>query len=463
MFKPLKNLLATVVQSGDLTFVDTNGTAHRFGNGSGPPVSIRATDRRFEWHLALDPEMAAGEGYMQGRLKVEKGSIYDFIALMMGNLTGRAYPSALRKLGAVRRLLRPFAQFNPLDRSRRNVHHHYDIDPRIYDLFLDPDRQYSCAYFATPDMTLAEAQNAKKRHIAAKLGVKPAETVLDIGCGWGGLGLYLARGAGADVTGITLSTEQLRIARQRAAEGNGHTPPPRFELCDYRELRGTFDHVVSVGMFEHVGLPHYGAFFQAVRRALAPHGTALIHTIGRTDEPAGTNPFIARYIFPGGYIPALSEIMTAVETSGLIVTDVEVLRLHYAETLRAWRTRFLANRSEAVAIAGEEFCRMWEFYLAGSEAAFRFQNFVVFQVQLARAIETLPITRDYMTTAERALPSVPGERISAVRKRRAASAPDCRPRNPSPGSNLRLLPTSPSPLPLSGGAKSASEHSEEGG
>jgi len=411
MFKPLKFLLANVVHSGDLTFVDARGVAHRFGDGSGPPIRVRARDRRLEWHLALDPEMAAGEGYTQGRLIVEIGSVYDFIALMMRNLVDRSYPAFARRLGTVRRLLRRVHQFNPLGRSQVNVKHHYDIDPRIYDLFLDPDHQYSCAYFATPDMTLAEAQNAKKRHIAAKLALKPGQRVLDIGCGWGGLGLYLARSSGAEVTGITLSSEQLKIARERAAVVNGGTIAPRYELCDYRAVSGTYDHVVSVGMFEHVGLPHFGAFFSAVRRALTPGGTALIHTIGRTDTPAGTNPFIARYIFPGGYIPALSEVMKSVESSGLIVTDVEVLRLHYAETLRAWRARFLAKRAQAVEIAGEEFCRMWEFYLAGSEAAFRYQNFVVFQIQLARAIDTLPVTRDYMAAAERALPVGPGERI----------------------------------------------------
>jgi cyclopropane-fatty-acyl-phospholipid synthase len=411
MFKPLEFLLASVVRDGDLTFTDATGADHRFGNRHGPPIKIRVGDRRFEWHLALDPEMAAGEGYMSGRLRVEQGSIYDFIALMMRNLVDRPYPTFARKLGSVRRLLRPVQQFNPIGRSQRNVAHHYDIDPRIYDLFLDPDRQYSCAYFATPGMSLAEAQDAKKRHIAAKLALKPGQKVLDIGCGWGGLGLYLARATGARVTGITLSEEQLRIARGRAAASDAQGPAPRFDLCDYRAVAGAFDRVVSVGMFEHVGLPQYATFFSAVHRALARGGTALVHTIGRTDAPAGTNPFIARYIFPGGYIPALSEIMSAVEGSGLIVTDVEVLRLHYAETLRAWRERFLANRAAAVEIAGEEFCRMWEFYLAGSEAAFRYQNFVVFQVQLARAIDTLPITRDYMSATERSLPLGSGERI----------------------------------------------------
>jgi cyclopropane-fatty-acyl-phospholipid synthase len=403
MLKLLSYVLSNVVSDGDLTFVDAKGVTHRFGDGSGPPVRVEIADRRLEWHLALDPEMAAGEGYMSGRLRVTQGSIYDFIALMMSNLAARPFPAYAQRLAKWRSRVRRIAQFNPATRAKRNVRHHYDIDPRIYDLFLDPDRQYSCAYFADPDMSLAEAQAAKKRHIAAKLRLEPGQHVLDIGSGWGGLALYLARAADVRLTGITLSEEQLKIARARAEAGTV-THKPSFELRDYRAMDGPFDRVVSVGMFEHVGLPHYKTFFATLARVLAPQGTALIHTIGRTDTPTATNPFIARYIFPGGYIPALSEIMEAVEASGLIVSDVEVLRLHYAETLLAWRRRFLANRPAAVAIAGEEFCRMWEFYLAGSEAAFRFQNLVVFQVQLARRIDTLPITREYMAEAEHALP-----------------------------------------------------------
>lgn len=403
MLKPLSLLLSNVIRTGDLTVIDPKGASHRFGDGTSPPIRIEIADRRLEWHLVLDPEMAAGEGYMTGRLRITQGNIYDFIALTMQNMAARPLPAYAQWFAKLRSWLRPLAQFNPAPRSQRNVRHHYDIDPRIYDLFLDPDRQYSCAYFADPTMSLVEAQAAKKRHIAAKLALEPGQRVLDIGCGWGGLALYLAQAADADVTGVTLSDEQIKIAIERArAVERGRVP--RFEICDYRSVEGPFDHIVSVGMFEHVGLPHYGTFFKTVSRLLAPGGTALIHTIGRTDEPAGTNPFIARYIFPGGYIPALSEIMKAVEASGLIVTDVEVLRLHYAETLLAWRRRFLANRPAAVAIAGEEFCRMWEFYLAGSEAAFRFQNFVVFQVQFARRIDTLPITRNYLAERESGLP-----------------------------------------------------------
>ncbi|WP_295559216.1 cyclopropane-fatty-acyl-phospholipid synthase family protein [uncultured Hyphomicrobium sp.] len=408
MLKPLSLILSSVVRRGNLTFVDPDGAVHHFGDGNDPAVRIEIADRRLEWHLALDPEMAAGEGYMSGRLRVTQGTIYDFIALMMGNLADRPFPAYAQVLAKLRGWVRPIAQFNPARRATRNVRHHYDIDPRIYDLFLDPDRQYSCAYFSEPGMSLADAQAAKKRHIAAKLSLIPGQRVLDIGSGWGGLALYLARAANADVTGVTLSEEQIRIARERTQSAR-LANPPRFELRDYRKVEGTFDRIVSVGMFEHVGLPHYKTFFATMARLLAPNGVGLLHTIGRTDKPAATNPFIARYIFPGGYIPALSEIMTAVEATGLIVCDVEVLRLHYAETLLAWRRRFLANRPAAVGIAGEEFCRMWEFYLAGAEASFRFQNFVVFQIQLARRIDATPVTRDYMAVVERALPLVMGD------------------------------------------------------
>ncbi len=403
MLKLLTLLLSKVVRHGNLTFIDAGGGVSSFGNGNGPPVTVRLMDRGIERHLALDPEMAAGEGYMDGRLRMESGTIYEFLALMTSNVGEHPFPAFAQHLAGLRNWLRFLYQFNPAWRAKRNVRHHYDVDPRIYDLFLDPDRQYSCAYYASPDMSLTEAQAAKKRHIAAKLDLAPGHRVLDIGCGWGGLALYLATAADVDVTGITLSEEQHKIAEARASrEATEHTP--RFAICDYRAMEGTFDRIVSVGMFEHVGIPHYDTFFSTVARLLAPGGTALLHTIGRTDRPAATNPFIARYIFPGGYIPALSEIMKAVEASGLIVADVEVLRLHYAETLRDWRHRFLANRPAAVAIAGEEFCRMWEFYLAGSECAFRYQNFVVFQVQLTRRVDTLPVTRDYMAAAEQALP-----------------------------------------------------------
>jgi cyclopropane-fatty-acyl-phospholipid synthase len=285
--------------------------------------------------------------------------------------------------------------------ARRNVAHHYDLSGELYRLFLDEDRQYSCAYFAEPGMSLDAAQAAKKRHLAAKLLLAPGKRVLDIGSGWGGLALTLAEEHGADVLGVTLSTEQLQEARKRAA-ARGLDRAARFELRDYRDLEGTFDRIVSVGMFEHVGPAHYDRFFETVARLLDQKGVAVLHTIGRMDGPGGGNPWIEKYIFPGGTIPALSQIVAAVEKSGLMVTDVEVLRTHYADTLRAWSERFAANRDKVRALYDERFCRMWEFYLAGSEAGFREGDLVVFQVQMAKDRLVVPQTRDYITDVDRA-------------------------------------------------------------
>jgi cyclopropane-fatty-acyl-phospholipid synthase len=319
----------------------------------------------------------------------------------MSNLEGRPTPGWIAPGEMLRKSIRRLQQLNLKGRALRNASRHYDIDRQIYELFLDPDMQYSCAYF-TPGADLAEAQHAKKRHIASKLAVKPGQRVLDIGCGWGGLGLYLARATGSTVRGITLSREQLAVARERAARQR-LANAVKFELEDYRQTAGTFDRIVSVGMFEHVGVNHYKTFFRQMARLLKDDGVALLHSIGRSDGPGYTSPFIAKYIFPGGYFPALSEVLPVIERAGLIVSDIEVLRLHYAETLKAWRERFLARRAEAVAFKGEAFCRMWEFYLAGSEAAFRYQGLVVFQIQLTKRVNTLPITRDYMRETERAL------------------------------------------------------------
>ena len=401
MFKPLHVLLDKVVTQGTLSVETSDGAVHRFGNGASPRVAMRLADRRLERQLALTPQLAVGEAYMDGRLVMLEGRIYDLVALVLENAMRHPLPRWALAADGLRYLTRRVAQYNPASRARRNVAHHYDIDGRIYDLFLDPERQYSCAYFAAADDDLDEAQRAKIRHIAAKLALEEEHRLLDIGSGWGGLALNLAAMTGCEATGITLSTEQLAHARTWAAK-RGLAQRVRFDLADYRRLAGRFDRVVSVGMFEHVGINHYATFFAALRDLLTEDGVALVHFIGRADRPAATNAFIARHIFPGGYIPALSEVTSAIDHSGLIVTDIEVLRLHYAMTLRHWRQRFLARWDEASRIQGERFCRMWEFYLAGSECAFRYQKLVVYQIQLTRGIGTLPIVRDYMGAAERA-------------------------------------------------------------
>jgi cyclopropane-fatty-acyl-phospholipid synthase len=335
---------------------------------------------------------------MDGGLIPDGCGIYDVIEVLalnvMANAEGHPIARLRSVLGTIRRRI---DQYNPAPRAQRNVAHHYDLNGRLYSLFLDRDRQYSCAYFPRGDETLEEAQIAKKRHIAAKLCLnRPGLSVLDIGCGWGGLALTLARDHGATVTGITLSKEQLSEARARAA-AEGLTDRVSFELLDYRKLDRRFDRIVSVGMFEHVGVVHYRTFLDTVARSLKPDGVALLHAIGRSDGPGFTNPWIAKYIFPGGYCPALSEVIPPIEKSGLVATDIEVLRLHYAETLRNWRRRFAANRDTIASLYDERFCRMFEFYLCGSEIAFRREGHMVFQVQLAHDQSAVPLTRDYIT------------------------------------------------------------------
>ncbi len=398
----LTRLFSTVVRSGSLILIRHDGSRQTFGKGS-PTVCIKLHDRRAIWELALNPELKLGELYMDGRLTIEPSDIGDVLDLLMANLAssrpGRLF--ALMRHG--RRLLRRLSQYNYASRAKRNVAHHYDLSGQLYDLFLDADRQYSCAYFAEHGESLEEAQIAKKRHIAAKLYLdRPGLQVLDIGSGWGGLGLDLARDCGAEVLGVTLSQEQLALARQRALK-SGLADRCRFELEDFRNVRGTFDRIVSVGMFEHVGVGYYDAFFGKIRRLLKDDGVALLHTIGRSDGPGSTNPWIAKYIFPGGYVPALSEILPGIERSGLIVADIEILRLHYAETLKEWRHRFKAHWREAAELYDERFCRMWEFYLAGAEMAFRYENQAVFQLQLVKRVDALPLTRDYMLESERTM------------------------------------------------------------
>ena len=379
--------------------VFTTATGERFscGDGTGEPVFARFVTLAAERRVLMNPELALGEVYMDGDFVIERGSIAAALAILLDQ--PQILPRWARPQWWMRYLVRRVRQFNPRERAQRNVAHHYDLDERLYSLFLDSDRQYSCAYFETPDVSLDDAQLAKKRHIAAKLMFERGARVLDIGCGWGGLGLYIAEMTGADVTGITLSTEQLQIANARAAEKNlAHRA--KFLLQDYRDVTGPFDRIVSVGMFEHVGVDFYDAFFKHCAELLADDGIMLLHSIGRSTGPDVSSPWITKYIFPGGYIPAVSEVVPAIERAGLLVCDIEILRLHYAETLKAWRERFMARREEAVQLYDERFARMWEFYLAAAEMTFRKQNFMNFQIQLAKRQGVTPMTRGYIAQQE---------------------------------------------------------------
>ncbi|HEV2532208.1 cyclopropane-fatty-acyl-phospholipid synthase family protein [Phenylobacterium sp.] len=388
--------LQRVIREGALKVRMPGGETLTFGDGSGPPVAVAITSRRWLARIAANPAMGLGEAYMDGGLVMEDGSIHDLVDLIGRN--GKYRP--LKRAGALSRWwLDRRLQANARLAARRNVAHHYDLSVDLYRRFLDPDLQYSCAYFPHPGASLEAAQTAKKRHIAAKLLLAPGQKVLDIGCGWGGLGLSLAKAADVEVEGVTLSREQLATAQWRADKA-GLSDRARFSLTDYRDVEGPYDRIVSVGMFEHVGRPNFQAYFDQVARLLNEDGVALIHAIGRADGPGFTQPWIAKYIFPGGYIPSLSEVLPCVERAGLIVTDVEILRLHYAETLAAWRELFAAQREEIARLYDERFCRMWELYLSFSEMAFRHRSHFVFQIQLAKTIDAVPRTRDYIAEAE---------------------------------------------------------------
>jgi len=393
----LTGFLDRAITQGTLTLVLPDGTRHRSGSGM-PQITARITSPKALRRIALDPDLALGEAYMDRTLQILDGDIYDFLDLCLSNLRGRQKSRMRSVWQALRRLARPLALYNPVRRAERNVAHHYDLSDQLYELFLDADRQYSCAYYLSPDDTLEAAQAQKKRHIAAKLLLAPGQQVLDIGSGWGGLARTIARYAGANVTGLTLSREQLAYAAAQT-EAAGLSDQVQFHLRDYRQETGRYDRIVSVGMFEHVGTGHYRTYFNTVAERLKDDGVALIHTIGMSSGPRAPGAWIKKYIFPGGYVPALSEIIPAIEKSGLIVTDIEVLRLHYAETLRAWRQRFLARRPQVAALYDERFCRMWEFYLAACEAGFRHNGLVVFQIQLAKRNDAVPLTRDYIAAA----------------------------------------------------------------
>jgi cyclopropane-fatty-acyl-phospholipid synthase len=399
----LQKTLDQLIKIGRLTVIKPDGTRLRFGDV--PPaepqldVVVRLKGPLTSLKLAIHPDLYLGESYMDENLVIEQGTLWDLLDICGRNL-GRKWQVRQNWLtGAAKAISRRLLQYNSVRGARRNVAHHYDLSHLLYQQFLDTDLQYSCAYFRDPRLSIEEAQDAKKQHLAAKLLLQPGQRVLDIGCGWGGLSLSLARTERVQVIGVTLSCAQFTIAQQRARQA-GLDQRVTFELRDYREIKGKFDRIVSVGMFEHVGTPHYSQFFDAISRLLTDDGIALIHSIGRKDGPDVTSAWIRKYIFPGGYIPALSEVMPAIEQTGLWITDLEILRLHYAQTLRRWRERFLANRRQLSELYDERFRRMWEFYLAVSEMSFRYGGLMVFQAQLARRIDAVPVTRDYLLERE---------------------------------------------------------------
>jgi cyclopropane-fatty-acyl-phospholipid synthase len=419
----LQNLLNQFVKTGRLTVIGRNGIPLSFGQPTAQEphldVVVSLKGALTPTRLVVNPDLYLGESYVDGTLVIEQGTIWDLLDIIGRNFGRRLEVRRNWLANTAKAALRRLLQFNSLYAARRNVAHHYDLSGTLYRQFLDPDLQYSCAYFRSPEMSLAEAQAAKKKHIAAKLLLERGQRVLDIGCGWGGLALSLAQTYETQVVGVTLSIEQLTVARQRARD-LGLDQRVSFELLDYRQIKGQFDRIISVGMFEHVGTPYYAEFFESVARLLKDDGVALLHSIGRKDGPDLTCSWIRKHIFPGGYIPALSEVVTAIEKSGLWITDLEILRLHYAQTLRHWRERFLANKAKLSEIYDDRFRRTWEFYLAVSEMSFRYGGMMVFQAQLARQVTAVPLTRDYMFELENAVADL--RLVHSVRPRVAAGA-----------------------------------------
>ena len=390
---PISLLFKRLITTGTLIIVDPRGRRETFGTGRAPVVALKVHRRWLAWRFILRPAMTAGEGFMDGEITVEDGGdILDFLSLVALN-QGRADETSKRKVwdGGFAQRIR---NLNFRRRAKRNVAHHYEFGAAFYDLFLDKNRQYSCAYFRSDDDTLDQAQINKLDHVARKLMLNSQHRVLDIGSGWGGLARHMNAVSGAHVTGITLAEDQAATAQQMARD-DGKADALDFRIEDYRSIEGTYDRIVSVGMFEHVGPPHYRTYFRWIHELLAD-GVAMVHTIGRTDGPGGTNAWSAKYIFPGGYSPALSEVLPAIEKSGLIITDIESLRLHYAKTTLHWLRRLQANRDAVVAMYDERLYRMFEFFLAGCVGAFKDGGLVVYQIQLSKQLDAVPSTRDYL-------------------------------------------------------------------
>lgn len=396
--KPFEPVFRNLIRSGSLAITDAHGRRHMFaGRQAGGRAAMTLHDEKLHWQIFLDPEMAIGEGYMNGTLTLDDGlPLYDFLDVLYGNYINAPRGGIFGALLELQRIVRRAASRNPMTRARRNVAHHYDLKDELFDLFLDTDKQYSCAYFKTPNDSLEAAQANKKRHIATKLFLKPGLSVLDIGSGWGGMGLTLAKDFGANVSGVTLSEHQLALSNRRAADA-GLAERCKFKLQDYRLEENRYDRIVSVGMFEHVGLRHFKTFFKQVARLLNDDGVGLIHTIAKFRDPGPIPSWTSKYVFPGAYVPTLSELTPAIEKSGLFITDIEILRLHYAETLRHWRNRLYAAREKVEAMYDARFFRMWDFYLTGSEVAFRQGELMIVQVQVEKRLGTVPLTRDYLT------------------------------------------------------------------
>ena len=392
------SLLNSIIQHGAMCLIDSRGKQYNCGDGSDPCCTVRLHKRRLDFFLVINPELSVPEAYMDGTLTIEEGTLYDFLDLVARNfrhLEQSFFRRFIKLFDSAQ-----FGQHNPINKARKNVAHHYDLSDDLYYLFLDPDRQYSCAYYPDSETDLDTAQLAKKRHLAANLLLEPGQKLLEIGSCWGCLGLYLSDVEEVDVTGVTLSIEQHKVSSMRA-EAAGRSDRVRFRLQDYRAETAKYDRIVSVGMFEHVGKRNYREFFKNIEARLADDGVMVLHSIGRLNEPHAINPFIRKYIFPGADLPALSEVTNAIEPTNLMVTDVEILRLHYAETLKHWRERFMNQRDKAAEIYDERFCRMWELYFVLCEVGFRHLDLMVFQIQLAKQVDTVPLTRDYMIDWER--------------------------------------------------------------
>jgi len=395
----LNAMLEKFVQTGTIRIIDADNKTYEHSGAQGPEVTLRFTDKKLGRRLFLNPELRAGEAYVDGTMIFEQGTIRDLLMIFALNRSSLRNQPLQKSIRRVLKRMRSLHQRNSITNARANVAHHYDLSNELYRLFLDEDMHYSCAYFNTADDTLEVAQQNKIRHIAAKLDLKPGQKVLDIGSGWGGMAMFMAEHCDVEVLGVTLSKEQQTLATSRAKE-RGLQDRVRFELRDYREVEGQFDRIVSIGMFEHVGIAHHQEYFTKINSLLTPDGAALVHAIGRKGGPGTTGAWIRKYIFPGGYSPALSETCTAIEKAGLWVTDMEILRLHYADTLVAWEQRFQDNRQQISDLLDERFCRMWEFYLIISEMSFRHGKHMVFQVQLSKSVDALPVTRDYMAEAK---------------------------------------------------------------